>query len=67
MLIPHKVAAKAWDDYMNRFGIEAYVVARYFSGPTATHMNGDAPRKPPEAASLRHPPSLGASIPAVNQ
>lgn len=67
MLTSDEVTAKVWDDYMNRFGIEGYVAARYFSAPTSTRMNGDAPRHFRRPRSLRHPSSLGASIPAVNR
>jgi len=31
MLTPDEVAAKIWDDYLHRFGVEAYVMVRYIS------------------------------------
>ena len=31
MLTPDEVAAKMWDDYLHRFGAEAYVMVRYIS------------------------------------
>jgi hypothetical protein len=63
----HKVTGMVWDNHMNRSGIEAYVVARYFSAPASDAHERKRPRNPSEAASLRHPPNLGASITAVNQ
>ena len=43
MLTSDKVTAEAWDEYMNRFGIEAYVAARYFSAPTSARIAETAP------------------------
>jgi hypothetical protein len=31
MLTPNEVAARVWDDYLHRFGAEAYVTARYIA------------------------------------
>ena len=64
MLTSDKVTAKVWDDYMNRFGIEAYVAARYFSAPTSTRRP-ETPRHLRRLRFLRHSSSLGARIPAV--
>ena len=66
MLTSDKVTAEAWDEYMNRFGIEAYVAARYFSAPTSARIARDGPRHLRRSRSLRRPSNLGASIRAVN-
>lgn len=64
MLTSDKATAKVWDDYMNRFGIEAYVAARYFSAPTSTRT-AEIPRNLRRLRFLRHSSSLGARIKAV--
>ena len=43
MLTPDEVAARVWDDYLHRFGAEAYVMARYIAAPPRIPMNEDAP------------------------
>lgn len=43
MLTPEEVAAEVWDDYLHRFGAEAYVMARYISAPPTTPLNDNAP------------------------
>ena len=65
MLTSDKMTAKVWDDYMNRFGIEAYVAARYFSAPTSTRTDRDAPRPLRRLPFPRHSASPAARIAAV--
>lgn len=43
MLTPNEVAARVWDDYLHRFGAEAYVMARYIAAPPTIPTNEDAP------------------------
>jgi hypothetical protein len=43
MLTPSEVAARVWDDYLHRFGAEAYVMARYIAARPTIPMNEDAP------------------------
>lgn len=42
MLTPNEVAARVWDDYLHRFGAEAYVTARYLASPPTIPRNEDA-------------------------
>ena len=42
MLTPNEVAARVWDDYLHRFGAEAYVTARYIAAPPTIPRNEDA-------------------------
>ena len=48
ILTPDEVVAKVWDDYLHRFGVEEYVMARYLTPPTMP-MNEDALDSLPEA------------------
>ena len=41
ILTPDEAVAKVWDDYLHRFGVEEYVMARYLTPPTMP-MNEDA-------------------------
>jgi hypothetical protein len=43
MLTPDEGAATVWDDYLHRFGAEAYVMARYIAAPPTIPINEDAP------------------------
>jgi hypothetical protein len=43
MLTPDEVAAKVWDDYLHRFGAEAYVMARYSAAPPTFPIDEDVP------------------------
>ena len=40
------VVAKMWDDYLHRFGAEAYVTARYISTLPAVPTNDDGLESP---------------------
>jgi hypothetical protein len=63
MLTPDEVAARIWDDYLHRFGVEAYVMVRYISTlptmPTSDRPLAPDGREEPQSprASPRVPPA----------
>jgi hypothetical protein len=58
MLTPDEVAAMVWDDYLHRFGAEAYVVARY----EVPHVSNGSVLGPYRSASLSIPTGTARSV-----
>ena len=63
MFTPNEAAARVWDDYLHRFGAEAYVTARYIAAPPTIPRNEDAglPARSFEADAYHSDPRLQTS------
>ena len=61
MLTPDEVAAKTWDDFLHRFGAEAYVMVRYIS--TLPTMPTDERGLPLAPDGQEEPQSFSRSLP----
>ena len=59
MLTPDEVAAKMWDDYLHRFGAEAYVMVRYISTLPTTPTNERGLPLAPDGREEPQSPSRG--------
>jgi hypothetical protein len=68
MLTPDEVAAKIWDDYLHRFGVEAYVMVRYISAvptmPTSERPLVPDGREEPQSPLSRIPTSAARRTPS---
>ena len=71
MLTPDEVAAKIWDDYLHRFGVEAYVMVRYISTlptmPTSERPLAPDGREEPQSPSRSIPTSTARSVRSSSQ